>query len=401
MSLGMTDSCHTGGRAASQSAPRARDDPLCAARRACEVGRPMMRRSTRSPARQASASGDSLEHPLARRQLRRRTTARQLARVARIDGCRDVRAPLPIRSSATSSARDRALAAGVTPRRLRATGPRTRRSAVCALRPTSRRRAFECSATCTLQPLERVRRVRRDVIREARAHTICADARRTRSSPVRDVAAVIFGGPDRSCATSVAMARARTPRARAPRRAPASAASRLGDPARSRFASHDGLRVASPASTWAHAGCRVEHRGELVTVGDAFVRVPRDDSGRLRAGAGLATIEELKRAAAAGPRSGAARLRDARRADPRRKRIAARDRVPARRRGRADCPMRNSTSRSSMRAGSASVSPRSSTARIGSWWSSKAITTARAARNGTATSRSTRPTSRKAGKSCA
>jgi hypothetical protein len=73
---------------------------------------------------------------------------------------------------------------------------------------------------------------------------------------------------------------------------------------------YEGLRVASPASTWAMLGAELSTR-ELVTIGDAFVRVPRDQRGRLRAGAALATIEELKRAAAAGPRRGAARLRAA------------------------------------------------------------------------------------------
>lgn len=71
---------------------------------------------------------------------------------------------------------------------------------------------------------------------------------------------------------------------------------------------HEGLRVSSPASTWAMLGATLTER-ELVILGDAMVRVPRDDRGRLTTA--LATIDELKRAVAAGPRRGIGRLRRA------------------------------------------------------------------------------------------
>ncbi|MGZ0712815.1 hypothetical protein ACWPKO_31190 (plasmid) [Coraliomargarita sp. W4R53] len=73
---------------------------------------------------------------------------------------------------------------------------------------------------------------------------------------------------------------------------------------------HEGFRVSSPASTWAMLGAELTVR-ELVQVGDALVRVPRDKRGRLRVGAALTTIEQLRAAASAGRRGGAAKLREA------------------------------------------------------------------------------------------
>jgi hypothetical protein len=72
----------------------------------------------------------------------------------------------------------------------------------------------------------------------------------------------------------------------------------------------DGLRLTSPAATWAMLGRELDVR-ELIVVGDAVVRVPRDERGMLRPDLQLATIEQLRRAVDAGARRGVARLRDA------------------------------------------------------------------------------------------
>ncbi|GAA3910818.1 hypothetical protein [Microbacterium invictum] len=73
---------------------------------------------------------------------------------------------------------------------------------------------------------------------------------------------------------------------------------------------HEGLRVATPASTWALLG-RDLSVPELVVIGDAIVRVPRDDRGRRQPTRQLATIAQLRVAADAGRRYGIARLREA------------------------------------------------------------------------------------------
>ncbi|MBD3941825.1 hypothetical protein IF188_08980 [Microbacterium sp. NEAU-LLC] len=73
---------------------------------------------------------------------------------------------------------------------------------------------------------------------------------------------------------------------------------------------HDGLRMTTPASTWAMLGAELSTR-ELVALGDWFVRVPRDERGRLQPGLQLATIDHLERAVEAGRRVGVAKLRDA------------------------------------------------------------------------------------------
>jgi len=73
---------------------------------------------------------------------------------------------------------------------------------------------------------------------------------------------------------------------------------------------HEGLRVSTPASTWAMLGRELSVR-ELVTVGDAIVRIPRDDKGRPQPDRQLATIAHLRLAVEAGPRRGVAKLREA------------------------------------------------------------------------------------------
>lgn len=69
-------------------------------------------------------------------------------------------------------------------------------------------------------------------------------------------------------------------------------------PTLTRIREHDGMRLTSPASTWAELGGELSHR-ELVIVGDAFVCIPRDDRGWLRPDRQLATIEQLTAAAMA------------------------------------------------------------------------------------------------------
>ncbi len=60
----------------------------------------------------------------------------------------------------------------------------------------------------------------------------------------------------------------------------------------------DGLPVTSPATTWAMLGGDLTHR-ELVILGDAIVRTPRDSLGRHIVGAQLATPQQLATAALA------------------------------------------------------------------------------------------------------
>lgn len=73
---------------------------------------------------------------------------------------------------------------------------------------------------------------------------------------------------------------------------------------------HDGLRMTTPATTWAMLGAELTVR-ELVTRGDSFVRIPRDSRGGLQPRQRIATIPQLERAALAGRRMGVAKLRRA------------------------------------------------------------------------------------------
>ncbi len=71
-----------------------------------------------------------------------------------------------------------------------------------------------------------------------------------------------------------------------------------------------GLRVATPATTWALLGRDLDVR-DLVKLGDAIARIPRDDRGRRRPELQLATPAQLRAAIEAGRRQGAERLRTA------------------------------------------------------------------------------------------
>lgn len=165
----------------------------------------------------------------------------------------------------------------------------------------------------------------------------------------------------------------------------------------------EGLRLSSPASTWAMLGATLTER-QLVIVGDAFVRVARDDRG-------IPTIAGFRRAPSRRPMISDGRLPR----DPGRElRTSARrcctsgSGVPPRWRPntawtllRRVCRMLNSMSRSTALTVGASGSRSSYTDRSASWSRSRAITIVRAAHSGTATSRNMRPTSRPSGRSCA
>ena len=72
----------------------------------------------------------------------------------------------------------------------------------------------------------------------------------------------------------------------------------------------DGLRVASPASLWALLA-RDHSTHDLIRIGDAMVRIPRDDWGRRHPEWQLVSIDRLGAAIDAGRRLGAAALREA------------------------------------------------------------------------------------------
>lgn len=70
----------------------------------------------------------------------------------------------------------------------------------------------------------------------------------------------------------------------------------------------DGLRVTSPASTWAMLGADLSER-DLIRLGDAVVRIPRDAHGRSRSERRLGSLAELRAAIDVGRRAGGGRLR--------------------------------------------------------------------------------------------
>ena len=82
-------------------------------------------------------------------------------------------------------------------------------------------------------------------------------------------------------------------------------------PALARVVVSVGVRLTSPATTWAMMGATCAAR-DLVVLGDALVRIPRGRYGiRRDATAARASLTGLAAAASAGRRLGAARLRDA------------------------------------------------------------------------------------------
>lgn len=74
---------------------------------------------------------------------------------------------------------------------------------------------------------------------------------------------------------------------------------------------HEGLPVSSPASTWAML-CQSSTERQLIILGDALVRIPRDEFGHPHPERSLATPAQLRAALDAGPRPpGTARLASA------------------------------------------------------------------------------------------
>ncbi|WP_019181787.1 hypothetical protein [Microbacterium yannicii] len=71
-----------------------------------------------------------------------------------------------------------------------------------------------------------------------------------------------------------------------------------------------GLRMTTPVTTWAMLGRELSVR-QLVALGDAIVRIPRDERGILRPEEQAATPDQLERAITAGRRVGIGKLRAA------------------------------------------------------------------------------------------
>ncbi|WP_203580091.1 DUF559 domain-containing protein [Microbacterium hibisci] len=204
-------------------------------------------------------------------------------------------APLPPQLGESFTCSE-ALDAGATRRRLRGKDIDTPFRGV-RLRPEPQDSSAE-----TETPLARDRAQRRRVLRLARAY-------RKIMSPsaffAGTTAAVIWGGPlQHGEDLHVAVrAPARAPRRRGIRAIKIS-------PTLVSVEEFDGLRVSSPASTWAMLARELSVR-QLVVLGDAFVRIPRDDRGTPLPHKQLTTPEKLRRAAYAGRRRGSGKLRRA------------------------------------------------------------------------------------------
>lgn len=81
-------------------------------------------------------------------------------------------------------------------------------------------------------------------------------------------------------------------------------------PALAHVQTHGGFRVATPASLWALEARRATVV-QLVALGDALVCIPRDEQAQHVREAQLATVDQLRAAAAAGPRRAVGALREA------------------------------------------------------------------------------------------
>lgn len=206
------------------------------------------------------------------------------------------RRPLPLPSSlGPSFTRAEALAAGVTPGRLRA---KDLERPFHGVRIVAGARSKESDAG----PLGADRLARADLLAEARA---IAKALPPHAFFTGRTAAVLLGAP---------LARGAELVVGVP--APARAVRRRGvhgvkvAPHLVHVIEREGLRLASPASAWASLGGELSVR-DLVVVGDALVRIPRTDGGRPDPGARLATIDQLRHAVDAGRRVGIGALREA------------------------------------------------------------------------------------------
>lgn len=202
------------------------------------------------------------------------------------------RAPHPLPDGLGQQfASSHARAEGVSPKRLRAQdleapfrGVRRTRSALPALDGG---------------PLARDRMVQARVVRDARAY---AEVMAPHAFFAGRTAAVLYRLP---VAHGAELEVAVVSPSRAPRRI--GIRGRKVMPALVSVRTLDGLRVASPASSWAMLGTELDER-ELIRLGDAIVRIPRGAGGRPEPQRQLATLDELRAAAAAPRRPGRARL---------------------------------------------------------------------------------------------
>ncbi|APF35172.1 hypothetical protein [Microbacterium paludicola] len=201
--------------------------------------------------------------------------------------------PLPEALGGAFSCAD-AAAAGVSRKRLRAADLDT------PFRGVRRRRGAEDAAAAG--PLAEDQAIRHRVLEDARAY---ASIMGGRAFFCGRTAAVLWGtGAHSPGELEVGvLAPERAPRRRGIR-------GRQLAPTHVEVTTLDGLRVSSPASTWAMLGRNAGMR-ELVRIGDAFVRVPRGERGRRRSEARLCTLDDLAAAVAAGRRVGSAKLVEA------------------------------------------------------------------------------------------
>ncbi|MBG6237187.1 hypothetical protein IWX78_000130 [Mycetocola sp. CAN_C7] len=146
---------------------------------------------------------------------------------------------------------------------------------------------------------------RAEIVRLARAYS-------TRMPPTEffshTTAAVLWGVPvplplDRLLDVSVHRHR-RAPRARGVR-------GRELDPRLVHVTVGDGLRLTTPASTWAGLGSVLRHPYDLVAAGDAMVCLRTSKGGNGFSAPPLATLDQLRAAIDAGRRPGVGSLRDA------------------------------------------------------------------------------------------
>lgn len=148
---------------------------------------------------------------------------------------------------------------------------------------------------------------RRDILRRVRAHTPVLPAHAFYAGTT---ALAILGlpFPDADAAASADLAVAVPAPHRALRR-PGIRSVQVA-PALVRSTIRNGIRVATPASTWAMLA-RDHSVRDLVVVGDAIIRIPRDRWGRRLPERQLAAAENLAAAMEAGRRRGITRLRAA------------------------------------------------------------------------------------------
>ncbi|MFT4135492.1 hypothetical protein [Microbacterium sp.] len=158
------------------------------------------------------------------------------------------------------------------------------------------------------------RRLRGELLRQARAYETVASphaflwgpsaaAAWTLPLPLRALRSVDEPGRVRTLDVAVT----------APHRAPRAAGvvGRQFAPGLVSVTTHDGLRVTTPATTWAQLAPLLTV-DELIVLGDAIVAIPRvRGMTRGAPGSGLATIAQLDAALNVGRRRGAAKLREA------------------------------------------------------------------------------------------